>query len=176
MQLLIDAKIRSAIVGMQPSERQPQSKQEYAKPILESKAIQDIGKLTDAKSYRQWNKKMKNALEQTREQSRGMLEVVEKMTEEEIIQHNCSRASMLTSSEGFTYGESIIDLMMEKSGTAAEEKEWWKGIAKTLNRDLWAILCSKAEAEAEEKMDGCNQGEGLWAYLRILLWFTRTTA
>ena len=25
-------------------------------------------------------------------------------------------------------------------------------------------------------MDGCNQGEGLWAYLRIHLWFTRTTA
>ena len=82
VQLLIDAKIRSAIIGMQPIERQPQARQEHAKPILESKAIQDIGKLTDAKSYRQWNKKMKNALEQTREQSRGMLEVVEKMTEE----------------------------------------------------------------------------------------------
>ena len=107
---------------MQPSERQPHTKQEHVKPILESKAIQDIGTLTDAKSYRQWNKKRKNALEQTREQSRGMLEVVEKMTEEEIIQHKSSRASMLTSSEGFTYGESIIDLMMEKSGTAEEEK------------------------------------------------------
>ena len=82
VQLLIDAKIRSAIVGMQPSERQSQPKQDFAKPILESKAIQDVGKLTDAKSYRQWNKKMKNAMEQTREQSRGMLEVVEKMTEE----------------------------------------------------------------------------------------------
>ena len=82
---LIDAKLRSAIVAMQPIERQPQAKQDFAKPILESKAIQDVGKVTDAKSYRQWNKKMKNALEQTREQSRGMLEVVEKMSEEEII-------------------------------------------------------------------------------------------
>ena len=65
-----------------------------------------------------------------------MLEVVEKMTEEEIIHHNTNRSSMLTSSEGFAYGESIIELMMEKSGIADEEKEWWKGIAKTLNRDL----------------------------------------
>ena len=57
VQLLIDAKIRSAMVAMQPGEKQSQTKQEYAKPILESKAIQDIGKLTDAKSYRQWNKR-----------------------------------------------------------------------------------------------------------------------
>ena len=30
-------------------------------PVLESKAIQDIGKISEAKGYRQWNKKMKNA-------------------------------------------------------------------------------------------------------------------
>ena len=102
---LIDAKLRSAIVAMQPTERQPEAKQHFAKPILESKAIQDVGKVADAKSYRQWNKKMKNALEQTREQSRGMLEVAEKMSEEEIIQHNVNH-------DGFTYGESIIELMI----------------------------------------------------------------
>jgi hypothetical protein len=168
IEMLIDAKLRSAIIGMQPNERQSQSRPNSAKPILESKAIQEIGKLTDAKSYRQWNKKMKNALEQTREQSRGMLEVVEKMSEEEIIEHNGNHDST-------NYGETIIELMMEKSATPDEEKEWWKGIAKMLNRDMWAILCSKAESEAEEKMDGCNQGSGLWAYLRIRLWLTRTT-
>ena len=37
---LIDAKLRSAIVAMQPIERQSQPKQDFAKPILESKAIQ----------------------------------------------------------------------------------------------------------------------------------------
>ena len=62
-----------------------------------------------------------------------MLEVVEKMTEEEIIQYNYSRASVET------IGESIIDLMIDKSNVADEEKEWWKGNGKTLNRDLWAI-------------------------------------
>ena len=81
--------------------------------------------------------------------------MVEKMSEEEIIQHNVNH-------DGISYGESIIELMMVKrmeSDTRDNEIEWWKSIAKTLNRDLWAILCSKAESEAEEKMDGCNQGE-----------------
>ena len=80
VQLLIDAKIKSAMVAMEAGEKSSQPKKDFTKPILESKAIQDVGKLTDAKGYRQWNKKMKNALEQTREQSRGMLEVVEKMS------------------------------------------------------------------------------------------------
>ena len=137
-------------------------------PILESKAIQEIGKLTDAKSYRQWNKKMKNALEQTRAQSRGMLEAVEKMTEEEVIEYHVNN-------ECSSHGEGIIDMMMKKSTMPPEERGKWKGIADTLNRDMWAILCAKAESETEEKADGCNQGEGLRAYMRILLWFRRTT-
>ena len=62
---------------------------------------------------------MKNALEQTREQSRGMLEVVEKMSEEEIIEHNSNH-------DGPNYGETIIELMMEKSATPEEEREWWE--------------------------------------------------
>ena len=86
-QLPIDAKIKSAVLAIQTGEKSSQPKQDFTKPILESKAIQDIGKLTDAKSYRQWNKKMKNALEQTRAQSRSMLEAVEKMTEEEVIEY-----------------------------------------------------------------------------------------
>ena len=46
---------------------------------------------------------------------------------------------------------------------------------RTLNFDMWALHSAKAEGEAEEKLESCNQGEGLWAYLRIHLWFTRTT-
>ena len=46
---------------------------------------------------------------------------------------------------------------------------------RTLNVDMWALLSAKAEGEAEEKLESYNQGEGLWAYLRIHLWFTRTT-
>ena len=43
-------------------------------------------------------------------------------------------------------------------------------------RDMSSILSANTEGEAAEKLDRCNQGEGLWAYLRIHLWFTRTTA
>lgn len=165
METLIDAKIRTAIQTMRPADK-PFS---GSKPILESKAIQDIGKLNDAKSYRPWSKKMKNALEQTRVQSRGMLEAVEKLTEPEIIE--------LHSNDDYqSYGEAIIDKMLEKSSVAPSERDTWSAIASELNRDMWAILCAKAEAEAEENMDACNQGEGLSAYLRIHLWFTRTTA
>ena len=45
----------------------------------------------------------------------------------------------------------------------------------TLNVDMWAILSAKAEGEAEEKLESCTQGEGLWAYIRVHSWFTRTT-
>ena len=46
---------------------------------------------------------------------------------------------------------------------------------RTLNTDMWAILSAKSEGEAEEKLESCTQGEGLWAYVRIHSWFTRTT-
>ena len=46
---------------------------------------------------------------------------------------------------------------------------------RTLNIDMWSILSAKAEGEGEEKLESCNQGEGLWAYMRTHLWFTRTT-
>ena len=32
--------------------------------------------------------------------------------------------------------------------------------------DMWSILNSKAEGEAEETLETCTQGVGLWAYLR----------
>ena len=38
------------------------------------------------------------------------------------------------------------------------------------NVDMWALLSAKAEGEAEEKLESCNQGEGFWAYVRIHLW------
>jgi hypothetical protein len=48
-------------------------------------------------------------------------------------------------------------------------------VLRTLNVDMWALLSAKADGEAEEKLKSCNQGERLWAYLRIHMWFTRTT-
>ena len=46
-----------------------------------------------------------------------------------------------------------------------------------LNRDPWAVLTAKAKdkSEADEKMRGVVQGEGMWAYVRIHKWFSQTT-
>ena len=41
--------------------------------------------------------------------------------------------------------------MLEKSLVTPVEVDKWKAIANELNMDMWAILCAKAEAEAEDK-------------------------
>ena len=58
---------------MQMVKQANESKEPSAKPILESKAINDLQQLDDAKNYRNWNKKFKNALEQTRPYARNAL-------------------------------------------------------------------------------------------------------
>ena len=37
------------------------------------------------------------------------------------------------------------------------------------NTDMRAILGANAEGEAEEKLESCTQGEGLWAYMHVLM-------
>ena len=50
-------------------------------PILESKSMIDIGKLEDGKTYRSFNRKMKNALDQVRPSARAAIEYLEAVTE-----------------------------------------------------------------------------------------------
>ena len=50
----------------------------WGRSVLESKGIQDVAIISDAKGYRQWNKKLKNALDLIRPKSRDKLEVVER--------------------------------------------------------------------------------------------------
>ena len=136
------------------------------KPILESKAIQDIGLLADAKTYRRWNMRMKNAIEQTRPLARRVLEVVEKMSEEEVEEEG-------RSNQHLSYCDAIVAVYKKKYEASNPGLET---ILETCNRDLWSILVAKAEGEAVSKMKACNQGDGLWAYKRLHRWFTRTTA
>ena len=75
---IVDEKIKTAMSMCNANRPTPETSR---KPILESKAIQDVGKLTDANTYRSWNRKMKNALEQTRPNSREVLEIVEAIKE-----------------------------------------------------------------------------------------------
>lgn len=71
MNELTDEKIKTALNVNGSGSRD--GKQSFSKPILESKAISDISKLTDAKMYRQWNRKANNAIEQTRPKGRQVL-------------------------------------------------------------------------------------------------------
>ena len=116
---IIDMKIAAAIAvmtatgGMQTT---PQHTNWGTRSILESKAIQDIDRVVDAKGYRQWNRKMKNALEQTRQKSRPALEMLEKMTEE-MIQEKQEAEGMLTKKGA------IIDIMKNKYGGNEQDTE-----------------------------------------------------
>ena len=157
---IVDEKIKTA---MSLSKGGTQSSDSWWKSILESKAIQEIGPVVDSKQYRQWNKKMKNAIEQSRPKARLALELVEKLSEEELI-----NTKQMGTFDNFK--DAIIASVAHKQGNSDISD-----VLRTLNVDMWALLSAKAEGEAEEKLESCNQGEGLWAYLRIHLWFTRTT-
>ena len=83
----MDGKIKTAIEVMQLVSKQQGDRKPYEpfkKPILESKAIQDVGQLTDAKSYRNFNRRMRNAMEQTRPWSRAAIELIEKIKEKDV--------------------------------------------------------------------------------------------
>ena len=109
---------------------------------------------------------MKNATEQKRPESRPALETLEKMSEEPIQEKQAEE-------EMPTKKGAIIAITKSKYGGNEQHIE---AAFKELNRDLRFILSAEAEGEAEEKMEGCQQEEGMWTYLRIHLWFTRTTA
>ena len=66
-----------------------------------------------------------------------------------------------------------IALVKSKYGGNEQDTE---AVFEKLSRDLWCILSANAESEAEGKMEGCYPGQGMWAYLRLHRWFTRTTA
>ena len=100
-----------------------------------------FGPVIDAKQYRQWNKKMKNALEQVRPTARQALEAVEKLSEEELID---SRQKGTFDN----YKDAIIAVTANKSGSSELQE-----VLRTLNVDMWALLSAKAEGEAEEKLE-----------------------
>ena len=146
---LVDAKLQTA-----QSFANQKSNTGFSKPILESKAVQDIGALSDAKTYRRWNMRMKNAIEQTRPLARKVLDVVEKMTEEEIDEEG-------KLNQHASYCDAIAAVYQNKYEASNP------GLHKALdecNRGLWSLLVAKAEGEAVSKMKACNQGDGLWAY------------
>ena len=79
----------------------------FKKPILESKAVSDVDKLSDAKSHRPFNRKMKNAMEQTRPYARRAMEMLETITEQEITDSSFRDPRLTTK-------ETIIDVYIAK--------------------------------------------------------------
>ena len=63
--LIMDEKIKTALAVTSTITGGPKEGK-YWKSILESKAITDLSLLDDSKTYRDWNRKFKNAFEQTR--------------------------------------------------------------------------------------------------------------
>ena len=56
------------------------------KPILEFKAILDLKPINDAKGYRVWNKKFKNAFDQARPRSWEVINWLESVREKKVIE------------------------------------------------------------------------------------------
>jgi len=137
MDAIIDAKLKAALFMAKGSTHGGESW--FNRSVLESKAVQEISTVVDVKQYRQWNKKMKNALDQIRPYSRQALDQVEKLNEDEI--NEFFRQGVFDSRK-----EAIISLIAHKTS-----KTDLAEILRTLNTDMWAILSAKAEGEAEEK-------------------------
>ena len=78
---MVDAEIKTA---MQFSGSKSKDDGFFKKPILESKAVSDLASIIDSKTYRQWNRKAKNAIEQTRPDARSVMEMLESITESDI--------------------------------------------------------------------------------------------
>ena len=62
-------------------------------PILESKAINDLPELSEAKTYRDWNQRFKNAIEQIRPNVRAGLTFIEGLKESEVNEFHLSTSN-----------------------------------------------------------------------------------
>ena len=102
------------------------------------------------KTYRDWNTKFKNAIEQTRPQARKVLAFIESLTEAEI------EAAYLPSKHGSKF-DTITELYNDKYEQVYPGLD---GQLEGLNRDLWAVLTAKSasKSDADDKIKGVAQG------------------
>ena len=70
--------------------------------------------------------------------------------------------------------EAVFGLWKEYIGPHKDSKitrEEWED----MNSDLWAILVDKTKGDAWNKLNSVGDGEGLWGFIRIHQWFSKTT-
>ena len=135
------------------------------RPILECKCISDLPMVGDTKGYRDFNRRVKNALDQVRPNATETLQFLEEIKERDV-------SEIMVGSNTKSYFKIIKDLY--ESGFQTK----YPGIGETLeknNRELWSMISAKAEREALYKIQGVPRGEGLWAYIRVHRWFSQTT-
>ena len=99
--------------------------------------MQEVGKIAEAKQYRQWCKKMKNAIEQTRPKARKVLEIIESITEAQIVRV-----------VGSELNESVLETIMEIYRDQYEERypDLQQAFEQT-NRDVWSILNARQKGK-----------------------------
>ena len=151
LDLILEAKLKTVIF----MNDKKQSGDFHRKPILESKAVSDVDKLSDAKSYRPFNRKLKNAMEQVRPHARKAMEMLEAITEQEI-------GDSALRDPKVSAKETIIDVYLAKHATKYPDLE---ESLDEFNRDIWSVLDAKAEGEALGKLKSIQQGEGLMAFV-----------
>ena len=83
-----------------------------------------------------------------------------------------SNQKELASNEDVT--ECIFELIGEKEEDGSSTKTD-EGALRSFNRDIWAVLVDKCKGEAIHKVNSAEQGEGMWAYIRVHQWFNKTT-
>ena len=110
---------------------------------MECKAILDLKPINDAKGYRVWNNKLKNAFDQARPRSREVINWLESVREKKVIE---AKGEDLDE----TMASSIITIAQLDGDTEAVIQERCS-LLKDLSRDLWAVLQAKAEGEALQK-------------------------
>ena len=132
IELILQARMKTM---MFMSDKKQSSNEFFKKPILESKAVSDVEKLSDAKSYRPFNRKLKNAMEQTRPYARKIMEMLEAVSEQEITDSAARDPKP-------TVKDTIIDIYLAKHAIKYPDLEQ---SLEEFNREIWSVLDAKAE-------------------------------
>jgi len=148
-------------------------KNKFTKEVLESKAVNNISKLSTPGEYRMWSKKFKNAYEQVRLYARKTFHWLDNVKEKDVLQELEVGPANMTGAEAVLEQLSVEHMKDMKSG--GTKFDGMKENMEELNRDLWSILLDKCEGEAWMKINSVRDGEGLWAYVKLHQWFTKTT-
>ena len=113
---------------------------------METRSVSNIKEFDgDKRMFKEWISKLKNALSQCRPGYRTALNLVES-----------------------AHVVAQMDYDIAKTMSKVDVKVDWHEV----NESIWVVLKEKTSGEAQERVDGTPEGEGLQAYNRVFKWFT----